>query len=182
MIVRVRRIISRHRVHHPPGERPRNFDFNPSKFRERLPILLLAALGFALASYLALYQSGVFHSVWDPIFRRGSEKVLHSSISRQFPIPDAWLGALGYFVEFATGAFGGQQRWRTAPRLVLTHGIVVMAVALSAIVLALLQLFVVHAGCTLCLTSAAISVVIATLARNEVFASLHLLYEKRKTK
>ncbi|MGI9115982.1 MAG: vitamin K epoxide reductase family protein [Chthoniobacterales bacterium] len=164
------------------SEQPPNVDFNPSKFSERGAVLLFAALGFVLASYLALYQSGILSGVWEPFFGSGSERVLHSSISRLFPVPDAWLGALGYVADFVTGALGGSKRWRTAPKLVLLYGAVVAAVAATALVLAILQPVVVHAGCSLCLTSAAISLVIAWLACHEVLAAWHRLYEKRKTK
>ena len=181
--MRVRRIVSRNRHEHPVHEHAPKLRFNPSRFSERRVVLVLAAAGFLIATYLALYQSGFFRAVWDPLFGMDSSgRVLHSSISRWFPIPDAWLGALGYFADFVTCAVGDSHRWRTAPRLVLLYGTIVTLVALAALILAILQPLIVHAGCTLCLISAAISLVIAWLARHEVRAALHHLYEKRKTK
>ena len=135
-------------------------------------ILFLTALGFAIALYLALYQLHVVGRVWDPLFGNGSRKVLHSGISRLLPIPDASLGAAGYVGELVTGAIGGADRWRTLPWVVIAYGAIVATVAVTAAVLAILQPLLVHAGCTLCLTSAAISLIIAWLARCEIFAAL----------
>jgi uncharacterized membrane protein len=182
-VVRVQRIVHRSRASHSTGERSPHLNFNPSRFTNRLTVLFLASIGFAVACYLALYQSGIFHTVWDPFFgAQNSERVLHSPISRWLPIPDAWLGAFGYVADFVTCGIGDSQRWRTAPRFVLVYGVVVAAVALAALTLAMLQPLVVHAGCTLCLTSAAISLAIAWLARHEVIAAVNHLYEKRKAK
>lgn len=153
----------------------KGFDSNPSSFRQRAPVLCAAAIGFAIACYLTLYQLGVASHVWEPLFGNGSRQVLHSSISRRLPIPDASFGALGYLAEFITGAIGGERRWRMMPRLVLFYGAIVAALACAGIALSVLQPLVVHSGCTLCLTSAAISLLIAWLARREVFASFRRL-------
>lgn len=129
-------------------------------------------IGFAVACYLALYQMGIIAKVWDPLFADGSRKVLHSAVSRMLPVPDASLGGLGYLADIVTCAIGSRTRWRTMPWMVLVYGAVVAAVGATALVLAILQPLLVHAGCTLCLTSAAISLIIVWLARDEVFASL----------
>ena len=150
---------------------------NPSAWRVRLPLAVLAAAGCAVATYLALYQLGVLPSVWEPFFGNGSERVLHSFVSRILPVPDAALGAAAYAAELSAGVIGGGARSRTMPWLVLGYGAIVIAVALSAIVLAFVQIFVIRAACTLCLTSAAISIVIAWLARPEVRASLRQVRE-----
>ena len=91
----------------PPG-----WEYNPSAWSERWPIIVLAGVGFAIAMYLALYQWGVFATVWEPFFGDGSERILHSSVSRLLPVPDAFLGALGYLLDIVTGAIGGPGRWR----------------------------------------------------------------------
>ncbi|MDQ6912489.1 MAG: vitamin K epoxide reductase [Verrucomicrobiota bacterium] len=158
---------------------PRGLTFNPSAWALRLPILALALAGFCVASYLMLYQLGVMKTVWEPFFGDGSRKVLHSFISRLLPVPDAALGASGYFAEFLVGIVGGSERWRTMPWMVILYGAIVASVSATAIGLALVQGLVIHAGCTLCLTSAAISIVIAGLARREVFASVALIKERR---
>jgi hypothetical protein len=89
----------------PPG-----WDYNPASWGERLPLVGLALLGFLIAGYLALYQWGVFPSVWEPFFGDGSKSVLHSWISRMLPIPDAALGAIGYLLDAVTGVAGGRGR------------------------------------------------------------------------
>ncbi len=152
---------------------------DPSAWSARLPILGLTFVGLCIASYLAAYQLGIVPTVWEPFFGDGSRRVLHSFISRMLPVPDAALGAAGYFAEFVAGMIGGSNRWRTMPWMVALYGAIVAFVSVTAIGLAGVQLFVIHHACTLCLTSAAISIVIAWLARHEVFASLALLKERR---
>lgn len=57
----------------PPG-----WTYNPSSWMERLCLIGLALLDFAISGYLALYQWGLFATVWEPFFDSGSEVVLHS--------------------------------------------------------------------------------------------------------
>jgi uncharacterized membrane protein len=170
-VVRARRIVHRH-PGAPANERRPGLRRNPSAFWERLPILGLALIGFAVACYLALYQLGIIADVWDPLFADGSRKVLHSAVSQMLPVPDASLGALGYLADIVTCAVGGAARWRTMPWMVLVYGGVVALVGATALALAILQPLLVHDGCTLCLTSAAISLIVVWLAREEVFASI----------
>lgn len=159
----------------PPGQRD-----NPSSWSHRLPVIILALVGCALATYLTLYQWHVTASVWDPFFgSSSSEAVLTSAISRSLPIPDATLGALAYLVEATVTALGGLDRWVSSPWLVVVFGLVLAGLALTSLALVLSQIFLVHALCTLCLCSAAISFVNAWLGRDEVLATLHLL--KRRT-
>lgn len=145
---------------------------NPSAFTERVKVLLLAVVGFGIACYLAAYQAGYLAKVWDPFFADGSRKVLHSAVSRMLPVPDASLGALGYLADFVSCAIGGAARWRTMPWLVLFYGAIVSVFGAAALLLAFLQPLLVHDGCTLCLISAAISLLIVWLARHEVLATL----------
>ena len=144
-----------------------------SAYGRRLPVVVLALLGAAISTYLTLYQWHVTHDVWDPVFGPASSAaVLTSFISRALPVPDATLGAAGYVVEAALGVVGGPDRWRRSPRLVLTYGAVVAVLAITAALLVLVQAALLHAGCALCLASAAISFINAGLARDEVTASL----------
>jgi hypothetical protein len=159
--------------------RPPQLSFNPSEWRSRLRVLVLALAGFCIAIYLALYQWRVLKTVWEPFFGNGSERVLHSFVSRLLPVPDAFLGALGYLADLATGLIGGSTRWQTMPRMVLTYGFTVCLVGAIALVLALLQPLLFHAGCTLCLVSTLISICIVWLARHEVFASFAFMRERR---
>ena len=89
----------------PPG-----WDYNPSDWSQRLPIVALALAGFGIATYLALYQWGVLARVWEPFFGDGSRVILNSSVSHLLPVPDAALGAIGYLLDAATGVIGGRQR------------------------------------------------------------------------
>lgn len=146
---------------------------SPSSWEHRLPVVVLALVGCALATYLTLYQWHVTTSVWDPVFGgASSEAVLTSAISHYLPLPDATLGAMAYLVEAIVTALGGSDRWRTTPWLVGVFGLVLAGLALTSLALVLIQIFVVHAYCALCLCSAAISWLNAWLGRDEVVATL----------
>ncbi|MBV9328601.1 MAG: vitamin K epoxide reductase [Chloroflexi bacterium] len=146
---------------------------SPSARSRRAPVFVLALVGAALATYLTLYQWHVTTAVWDPLFgSASSEAVLTSSLSRLLPLPDATLGALAYLVEAILAVLGGEDRYRTQTWLVLLYGLVLAGLALTSLVLVLTQIFLVHALCTLCLCSAAISFINAWLGRDEVFAAI----------
>jgi uncharacterized membrane protein len=149
---------------------------SPSAWPRRVPVIVLALVGAAIATYLTLYQWHVTGSVWDPFFgSSSSEAVLTSPVSRYLPLPDATLGALAYLVEAVVTAVGGSDRWRTAPWLVVFYGLVLAGLALTSLGLVLTQVFVVHALCSLCLVSAAISFVNAWLGHDEVVAAVRRL-------
>ena len=130
----------------------------------------LALAGTLLAGYLAAYQLHGVSIVWEPFFGNGSERVLHSFVSRALPIPDALLGAIAYGLEFMglslSGIEGGKGRywfeWGTKWLMI--------AMALGSLGLILLQGFVIRAWCTLCLASALISWVILIVMRRESHA------------
>ena len=155
----------------------------PSRWSQRAPVVVLALIGCAIATYLTLYQWHVTPSVWDPLFgSRSSEAVLTSAVSRLLPVPDATLGGLAYLVEAVVTALGDADRWRTSPWLVVVYGLVLAGLALTSLGLVLTQVLLVHALCTLCLCSAAISFVTAWLGRDEVFAALNWLrWSKRRS-
>jgi uncharacterized membrane protein len=162
--------------HTPPG-----WNYNPSAWPERLPIVVLALLGAAIATVLALYQARVFDTVWEPFFGRGSEIILDSWVSRLFPISDAALGAIGYALDVVTGVIGGRERWKTMPWLVILFGIFVGPLGAVSVVLVVLQPLLFDAWCTLCIVTAVISVVMIGPALDEVLASLqHLKLEQRR--
>ena len=146
---------------------------NPSAFSHRLPVLLLALLGCGVSTYLTAYQWHITSTVWDPIFGpTSSEAVLTSFVSHYLPLPDATLGALAYAVEAVMTALGNTHRWRTQPWLVMLYGVVLLGLALTSIGLMLILVFVVHALCSLCLCSAAISLINLGLGREEVVSSV----------
>ena len=154
----------------PPG-----WDANPSSWSQRAPIIVLALIGFAIASYLALYQWGVLASVWEPFFGDGSRIILNSSISHLLPIPDAALGAFGYLLDAVTGIIGSRVRWRTMPWIVIIFGLAVGPLGVVSILLVIFQPVLFDAWCTLCLASALISVLMIGPAADEVLASLQHL-------
>ena len=154
----------------PPG-----WSYNPSAWSQRLPIVALALAGFAIATYLALYQWGVFASVWEPFFGEGSDVILTSGISRVLPVPDAALGAFSYLLDAVTGAIGGRKRWRTLPWIVIIFGLAVGPLGAVSLMLVIFQPVLYDAWCTLCLTSAAISVAMIGPAMDEFLASLQFL-------
>lgn len=151
----------------------------PSAWRTRVPVIILAAIGCLVAITLAAYELGVTQAVWDPLFgSASSERVLTSPLSHALPIPDAALGAIAYLVELVLTALGGTDRWHRRPHLVLVFGLVVAALGVTGVVLILDQLFLVHAFCTLCLSSAVISFINVALARDEVLASLDVILSR----
>lgn len=137
-------------------------------------MLVLAFLGCGISTYLTLYQWHLTAVVWDPVFgSHSSERVLTSALSRALPVPDATLGAVAYLVEAGATLMGGDHRWERTPAVVLVYGLILAGLALTSCVLVLLQLLVVRALCALCLASAAVSIINATLGKPEVMAALH---------
>ena len=156
------------------GERSAPAGEGPSRWRERAWIAAAAGAGLAISAYLAAVQLGVAGAPWDPLFGSASSaRVLHSSLARALPIPDAALGAAGYAAELAADLAGGRERWRTHPWVVLAFGATVAALAVVGAALIVVQAAVVRAGCTLCLCSALLSigVAIAVASGGEVQAA-----------
>lgn len=155
--------------------RPPGWDYNPSEWDQRIPILLLALVGTGISVYLGLYQLDWITFVWDPFFGEGTTTILDSKVSYLLPIPDALLGALGYLADAVTGAIGGRDRWRRMPWIVVTFGLAVGPLGLVSVILVILQPVLFNAFCTLCLASAVVSVVMVGPAMDEVLASLQHL-------
>jgi uncharacterized membrane protein len=154
---------------------PHGWSYNPSSWGERLWLVGVAILGFAISSYLALYQYGLVDDVWEPFFGRGSEQVLHSFLSTVLPVPDAALGAAAYALDAVTGMIGREDRWRSMPWMVILFGLAVGPLGLVSVLLVIAQPAVLHAWCTLCLGSALISLIMIGPAMDEVLASLQFL-------
>lgn len=159
----------------PTTDIPPGWSYNPSSWSERWPIVLLAVVGFVIATYLGLYQMRLVTTVWEPFFGAGSERILNSSVSRVLPIPDALLGAIGYLVDAITGVIGRTSRWRTMPWIVVVFGLAVGPLGAISILLVILQPVMFDAWCTLCLASAVISVLMIGPAMDELLASLQFL-------
>ena len=161
----------------PPG-----WSYDPSSWSQRLPLVGVALVGLAAATYLSLYQWRVIPHVWDPLFAspdpqyaNGSERILNTWVSKALPVPDAFLGALGYLADAASGVIGGRARWRTMPWVVLLFGVLVGPLGAVSVMLVVFQPVLFGAWCTWCLLSAAVSVVMIGPAMDEVLASLQHL-------
>lgn len=159
----------------PPG-----WDYNPSTWGQRLPIVGVAMVGCFIALYMGLYQLDVFDTVWEPFFGDGSKQILNSHISKVLPVPDAILGAFGYLMDAVTGAIGGTKRWKTMPWIVIVFGLAIGPLGLISLLLVVFQPVLLNAWCTLCLTSAFISIVMIGPAIDEMLASLQLLQRAKR--
>ncbi|HYG04142.1 MAG TPA: vitamin K epoxide reductase family protein [Chryseosolibacter sp.] len=159
----------------PPG-----WDYNPSAWSQRWPLIAIAFIGFEIAMYLGLFQLHFISSVWDPIFGNGSERVLTSKVSTALPVPDAILGAFGYLLDVVTGAIGKKDRWRTKPWIVILFGIAVGPLGMTSVLLVIFQPVLVGAWCTLCMVTALISVLMISPALDEMLASLQYLQRVKR--
>ncbi|WP_188186855.1 vitamin K epoxide reductase family protein [Nonomuraea sp. SYSU D8015] len=159
---------------------PAGWQSNPSAWSQRLPLVALAAAGFAIAGYLALYQYRVVSTVWEPFFGQGSRIVLNSPLSRVLPVSDATLGAGSYLLDAVTGVIGGVRRWRSMPWIVIVFGIAVGPLGLVSVLLVIAQPVLYGAYCALCLASAVISLSMIPGAMDEVLASLQQLRKVRR--
>lgn len=160
---------------------PPAWDYNPSKWSQRIPIVILAVLGFFIASYLAFYQLDWIPEVWEPFFGDGSEIILNSSISHILPIPDAALGAIGYLVDAVTGVIGGTRRWRTMPWMVIVFGLAVGPLGFISVMLVVFQPVLFDSWCSLCLASAVISVAMIGPAMDEMLASMQYMQRVKRS-
>lgn len=173
----------------PPG-----WDYNPAAWSQRLPIVLLAFLGGAIAFYLTMFQWGWVSTIWDPFFSggdapNGSAKVLKSATSEMFAkylpsslgfLTDGFLGFLGYVGDAVTGLIGGTRRWRTMPWIVILFGILVGPLGAISIGLVMTQPLAYDTFCTLCCVTAVISVLMIGPAMDEMLASLQYMRRVKK--
>lgn len=161
-------------------DRPRDWDYNPSSWRQRIPIITLAFFSFFIARYMAAFQLGHIDSVWDPFFGEQSEKILMSDVSKAFPISDAGLGAYTYLLDAVSGLIGDRHRWRTMPWMVILFGLMIIPTGVTSIALVILQPVAVNAWCTLCLVTAVIMLLMVSPALDEVVACVQFLRASHK--
>jgi uncharacterized membrane protein len=157
------------------------WDYNPSAWRQRVPLCILAGVAFFIATYMALYQWRLIDSVWDPAFGGQSQRVLDSDVSETMRhwlgIPDAALGSIAYLGDVIYGLAGSTRRWQYRPWMTILFGIDVIPLGIVSSVLVVLQGSVVGYWCFLCLVTAAISLVLVYWAYDEVWSCL--LYLRR---
>jgi uncharacterized membrane protein len=155
---------------------PPPWDYNPSSWRQRIRISVLGLIAGLIATYMALYQWRAIEHVWDPVFGEQSARVLDSDVSERMRhwirIPDAALGAIGYFSEVILALAGSTRRWQYRPWMVLLFGFDVIPLGIVSVVLVVLQGTVVGAWCFLCLVTAVISLILVYMAYDEVWSCL----------
>ncbi|SEQ98461.1 Nucleoside-diphosphate-sugar epimerase [Nitrosomonas sp. Nm51] len=166
----------------PPG-----WTYSPSSWFQRLPIIILAFIGFFISRYLCAYQLGHIDSVWEPFFpgalqdpKNGTEEVITSSVSKAWPVPDAGLGAMTYALEILTGIMGSSRRWRTMPWLVMLFGILIVPLGIVSIFFIIIQPILIGTWCTLCLIAAAAMLIQIPYSLDELIATSEFLYRRKK--
>ena len=164
----------------PGPEIPPGWTYTPSSWAQRAPIIALGFAGWFVSRYLAAVQLGYIAAAWEPFFGPGTDRVLHSEVSRMWPISDAGLGAVAYTFETLMGFMGGISRWRTMPWMVTFFGILVVPLGITHIVLVILQPVVVGAWCTLCLVAAGLMLLMIPLTLDEVVAMIQFMVLARR--
>ncbi|MCB1110367.1 MAG: vitamin K epoxide reductase [Chlamydiia bacterium] len=159
---------------------PKPWNYNPSKWSQRIRVALVGLIAFLIAVYLGLYQWKLIPEVWDPIFGKQSAQVLDSNashwMSRLFRIPDGVMGAWAYLGDVIFALAGSIRRWQFRPWIVIVFGLDVIPLGIVSIILVIAQGFIVKAWCTLCLITALISLILIILAYDEVLSSVIFLY------
>jgi hypothetical protein len=146
------------------GPVPRGFDHNPTSYRRRGLLAVLAFAGLVVAMYLTLYQWDAW-DVWDPFF--DARVVLDLTA----PVPDAFAGVLAYGAELLLLALGGRDRWKRLPWACLALGGVLTTGAVVSVALIIVQPTVAGGWCTLCLVSAVLSLALFALGIGEARAA-----------
>lgn len=166
---------------------PIGWNYCPSSWFQRLPIIALAFVGLYISRYLAAYQLGHTDGVWEPFFagsaadaRNGTEEIITSTVSEAWPVPDAGLGALTYMMEILVGIIGSQRRWRTMPWLVVLFGIMIVPLGAISITFIVIQPIVLGTYCTLCLVAAAAMVLQIPYSIDELVATGQFLARRRR--
>jgi uncharacterized membrane protein len=103
-----------------------------------------------------------------------------SAIAHLLPVPDAALGAFVYLFEALADLPGDESRWRTKPWAVVLLGLIAAGLGVAAVILVLCQPLLFGHFCTLCLASAACSLLGCAAAAPEVWATLQHLRRERQ--
>jgi nucleoside-diphosphate-sugar epimerase/uncharacterized membrane protein len=159
----------------PPG-----WDYSPSSWTQRIPIIFLAFIGLYISRYLAAYQLEHVDHAWDPYFGDGTMRIITSDVSKAWPVPDAGLGAITYMLEILTGIIGGRDRWRTMPWLVILFGVMIVPLGTVSIFFIIIQPILIGTWCTLCLVAAAAMLIQIPYSVDELIATGQFLAERRR--
>jgi uncharacterized membrane protein len=159
----------------PPG-----WDYSPSSWSNRIPIVLLAFIGLFISRYLAAYQLGHIDHAWDPFFGDGTDRIITSWVSDAWPVSDAGLGATAYALEIVTGVIGDKRRWRTMPWMVLLFGFLIVPLSVVSIFFIIIQPVWIGTWCTLCLVAAAAMLWQIPYTFDEILATLQFLKERSR--
>lgn len=166
----------------PPG-----WSYNPSKWTQRLPIILMALIGLYVSRYLAAYQLGHIPEVWDPFFagslsdpQNGTEEIITSSVSEAWPVSDAAVGGYTYLLEILTGLVGSRMRWRTMPWLVVLFGLMIAPLGITSIFFIIIQPVVIGTWSIIALIGAAAVIVQIPYSLDEIIATLQFLRRRSK--
>jgi nucleoside-diphosphate-sugar epimerase len=169
-------------------ELPPGWEYNPSSWTQRLPVIALALVGLFVSRYLAAYQLGHIDTVWDPFFaggpspKNGTEEIITSSVSEAWPVSDAGVGALTYLLEIITGVIGSRRRWRTMPWLVLLFGLMIVPLGVVSIFFIIIQPIWIGTWCTLCLIAAAAMLLQIPYSLDEIVATWQFLQRRHRAK
>jgi uncharacterized membrane protein len=159
----------------PPG-----WNYNPSAWMQRIPVIALAFVGLHVSRYLAAFQLGHIQAAWDPFFGSGTERVMTSDLSMAWPISDAGLGAIAYMLEILTGMLGDRNRWRTMPWAVIVFGIMIVPLGAVSIYFIIIQPILMGTWCTLCLVAAAAMLIQVPYSFDELLATLQFLRQRHR--
>lgn len=158
----------------PPG-----WAYSPSTWLQRMPLGVLALIGFVIARVLGAYQLGHLDAVWEPFFAgvgeasgrmNGTEAIITSDVSKAWPIADGALGAIVYTLELAMIWMAGKDRWRTMPWMVLGLAILIVPLGVVSIYFIIIQPIVIGTWCTLCLLAALAMAIMIPFSLNEFVA------------
>lgn len=167
---------------------PPRWSYSPSSWFQRLPIIVLAFIGFFISSYMAAYQLGHIDSIWEPFFagtnpgdgENGTAEIISSSVSEAWPVPDAGAGAMVYLMEILVGMAGSNKRWRTMPWLVTLFGIMIVPLGVVSITFIIIQPILLGTWCTLCLMAAAAMLLQIPFSLDELVATGQFLRRRHK--
>lgn len=166
---------------------PKGWDYTPSSWFQRIPIIVLALVGLFVSRHLAAYQLGHIDGAWEPFFagnpanpQNGTEEIVTSSVSEAWPVSDAGVGGLTYMLEILVGLVGSARRWRTMPWLVVLFGVMIVPLGIVSITFIIIQPVVIGTWATLTLIAAAAMLLQIPYSIDELVATGQFLARRVK--